>query len=387
MTAPAARIVALDALRGVAVVGIAWMNVYAFAFPGPAYYNPAAIGGDGPADYAVWAASLVLVEDKFRALFAMLFGAGVAIQFARGARWGDHFARMAVLFAIGIVHATVMASNDILRAYALAGLALPLARNWPVRRLWFAVATLMAVHVGASAWWIANESATSLAWTFGADPGAIAAGLARGQETFGERLARRLAILPQTLTVVAVSIPLNLSAMVAGVALWRMGLLAGAWPPQRALQFGLGAAALAVPVLAAWAWSIGAAGYSARAVAQGFAGTPPFDLLLGIGYAALCMAMFTAAKPKGFVRCLAAAGRLSLTNYVITSALFSLVFASWGFAAFGALSRWQALAVAVLPGAAMLAWSPLWLTRFRQGPLEYGWRRMATSLAGVQPRP
>ena len=49
LTAPGpsgGRIVALDALRGIAVAGIALMNVYIYALPPAAYFNPAAAGSE-----------------------------------------------------------------------------------------------------------------------------------------------------------------------------------------------------------------------------------------------------------------------------------------------------------------------------------------------------
>ena len=47
------RLPELDALRGLAVVGIVLMNVFAFAMPGAAYYNPRAWGGEGPLELAL----------------------------------------------------------------------------------------------------------------------------------------------------------------------------------------------------------------------------------------------------------------------------------------------------------------------------------------------
>src|SRR3546814_2094432 len=44
MTAPSARIPAMDVLRGCAVMGILWMNIAAFALPEQAYFNPASAG-------------------------------------------------------------------------------------------------------------------------------------------------------------------------------------------------------------------------------------------------------------------------------------------------------------------------------------------------------
>ena len=43
--AGAQRITAIDTLRGVAVLGILVMNIYAFAMPFPAYSNPLVMGG------------------------------------------------------------------------------------------------------------------------------------------------------------------------------------------------------------------------------------------------------------------------------------------------------------------------------------------------------
>ena len=136
-----ARIRALDALRGLAVIGIVPMNVLVFAMPPQAYINPRAWnglgGGTGPVEVAVWALVFLLIEDKFRGLFAMMFGAGVAILLGRPQRrpLRSHYARMAALFAIGLVHATLLANNDILRLYAMAGLLLPLLGEWPRDRL------------------------------------------------------------------------------------------------------------------------------------------------------------------------------------------------------------------------------------------------------------
>ena len=151
---PPGRILALDALRGIAVIGIVGMNVHAFALPGPAYYNPMAYGAVGPVDSWVWLISFVFIEDKFRTLFAMLFGAGCLILFERGERatgpegvWRAHYARMIALFVIGLAHATLLASNDVLRAYALAGLALPLLAGLSARALIAVALGLLVVHL------------------------------------------------------------------------------------------------------------------------------------------------------------------------------------------------------------------------------------------------
>jgi uncharacterized protein len=65
----------------------------------------------------------------------------------------------------------------------------------------------------------------------------------------------------------------------------------------------------------------------------------------------------------------------------MTSVILSAIFASWGLGLFGNVTRWQAVALTLVPVAAMLAWSPAWLERFGQGPFERLWRAGARALA------
>jgi uncharacterized protein len=387
------RITALDALRGVAVAGIVPMNVIAFAMPAAAYINPRAYGGTGPVDTLLWGLSFLLVEDKFRALFAMLFGAGIVILIERGTLRG-HYARMATLGVIAIGHAVLLANNDVLRSYALAGLVLPLALRWRVRTLLLAAGALMAgqllvsgyVAAGWLRYWYAFASGmpvdpapfAEVERRFGADAQVIAASIAQAQESFAERLARRSVDWQVQAVAVLAALPSTLAAMLVGMALWRNGLLAGEWSATRALRLGWRCAAFTVPPLLAMALWSRVSGFDPIVTAfNALVLSAPFDLLLGVGYAAWAMALLGAATRW------AAVGRMALTNYLATSLIFASLFAAWGLGLFGEVGRAEALALSLIPIAAMLIWSPIWLARFRQGPAEWLWR----SLAAAKPLP
>ena len=73
------RIVTLDIVRGVAVMGILAMNIVAFAMPPQAYINPLAYGADRPVDLAAYAFNFVLIDGKMRGLFSFLFGASMLL--------------------------------------------------------------------------------------------------------------------------------------------------------------------------------------------------------------------------------------------------------------------------------------------------------------------
>lgn len=391
------RVTALDALRGVAVIGIVPMNVIAFSMPANAYLNPRVWGGTDALETALWAVSFVLVEDKFRALFAMMFGAGVAILLGRdeGRPIGAHFARMAVLLGIGLAHAVVLANNDVLRIYAVCGLLLPIAMHWSVRRLLWAAGLLIAAQLAISgyvAWgWLDYwyQRATGIPVdpapqevaerTYGGHPDTTAASLARGEESLTERIARRLSDPMMQVRFIIASIPSALASMLLGMALWRSGLLAGEWDAKHAMRLARACGVIAVPVLLALAaWSILSGFDPIVTAANAIVLSAPFDIVLGTGYAALAMALFGGAlKDHAATRLLAAAGRLALTNYLATSVIFAAMFAAWGLGLFGHVSRGEALLLALVPVTAMLVWSRPWLARFRQGPAEWLWRSFA----------
>ena len=391
---PAPRILALDALRGIAVIGIVWMNVHAFALPGPAYYNPLAYGTTGDADYRVWLGSFVFIEDKFRTLFAMLFGAGCLILIERGGEkpWRAHYARMIVLFAIGLVHATLLASNDVLRAYALAGLALPLLAGLSARALVAVSVGLLVVHValgmvalggGMVDLFSARQGSDALMWAerqFGRDPAAITMLLEQGREGLDERVIRRTLGIPAQMATLVASLPLNLAAIALGMGLWRGGMLKGEWRTFHLQRLAGFAGLVAIPALLGLAGWLVATGFAAALVGPvALVISAPFDTLLGVAYAALAMAFLT--KDNAVTRTLAAVGRLSLTNYLMTSVILASIFAPWGLGQFGEVTRTQAFGLSFVPIIAMLLWSPPWVAKVGQGPFERLWRSGARALS------
>lgn len=126
---PGARIPGLDALRGVALLGILVANVRqmfvpwdvaAFAFRGHT--------GDTLA-WLDWGFFDVLIDLKFITLFSLLFGASFAIQSERLAPSQAGFAavylrRLALLALFGALHGLLLYPAEVLLPYAVAGLML-----------------------------------------------------------------------------------------------------------------------------------------------------------------------------------------------------------------------------------------------------------------------
>ncbi|MEO0483285.1 MAG: hypothetical protein AAF138_06640 [Planctomycetota bacterium] len=135
------RDLVVDALRGLAVMGILAVNIVVFAWPSKVGMDPRLIAESG-LEYAgaerwVFQGMQTLFTWKMQFLFGLLFGAG-AIYYGRkfeGGRLsngaGLWYRRMAVLLGLGLVHAFGLWYGDILVTYAAVGLV----ALWWLRRL------------------------------------------------------------------------------------------------------------------------------------------------------------------------------------------------------------------------------------------------------------
>src|SRR5690242_5458091 len=122
---PTDRLAAIDILRGIALFGVMAINVV-FEFRisiFQEFLRPDRTAA--PLDQIVERVLDQALELKAFALFSLLFGVGLAIQFDRlpaERRVMLLLRRLAVLLAIGLVHLSLIWDGDILTEYALAGL-------------------------------------------------------------------------------------------------------------------------------------------------------------------------------------------------------------------------------------------------------------------------
>ncbi|MCG8461717.1 MAG: hypothetical protein MI919_36000, partial [Holophagales bacterium] len=129
------RVTSVDVLRGVAVLGILAMNIYAFAMPFQAYNNPLLWGGEDPLSLGVWFFTHLLFDQKFMPIFSMLFGAGLVLMWERAGERpmaGVWYRRELWLLVIGAIHGYLLWFGDILFTYAVLGMLIyPLRRAKP----------------------------------------------------------------------------------------------------------------------------------------------------------------------------------------------------------------------------------------------------------------
>ena len=403
MIAPAAdRYISLDAIRGVAVMGILAMNIVAFAYPISGYFNPLASGEASGSDIVTWAFNFIFIDSKMRGMFSLLFGASTLLVMERAAASGrdparSHYARMGWLFVFGLVHYYLIWFGDILTLYAACGVLLYFFRNLSIRALlvWatgFALLSLLifvpfwALFAALEAGRLSPEIQASLAETmvdinrdFGADSKAFAEAVALMRSDYGTILADRTGTHGDGPFVqIGSFIWETMALMLVGMALFKARMLTGEWDAARYTKWAARCFLIAVPPLAALAWYQISHDFSVASVfGSSIALSMPFDFILTVGWASLIMLAITSWLPAGAVARLAAAGQMAFTNYLVTSIVMTTIFYGYGLGLFASVARPGLYLFCFGMWAAMLLWSQPWLARFHYGPLEWLWRSLS----------
>jgi len=137
------RIVIIDSLRGIALLGILLMNIPFFGLPEPAFDNLTLNNELGTINQKVWYFINFFLEGSQRAIFSMLFGAGIILFITRlekrltGMMPAEYFIRRQLwLLFFGLVNAFVLLwPGDILFQYAICGIIVFVFRRTPVKGL------------------------------------------------------------------------------------------------------------------------------------------------------------------------------------------------------------------------------------------------------------
>ena len=381
------RLESMDALRGLALLGIVQVNIQSFTWGSgePLGYLASPPETGEPILYFLQAA---FVEGKFYPIFGFLFGVGMALQMRKLRRLHAHVLaaaqaayrrRLLILLAMGLAHGLLLFSGDVLAAYAACGLifvALAPQRLGDLRR--FTAAAMAAAAAGLML-------PMAIAATMGANPTPqeipaaatqahaiyVAAGYA-GQ--LGQRAADELW---QQVSVIPTFWPQVLALFGLGVIAGRLGWLQRperhrlVW--RRAWQIGLG---MGLPLsLAGAAMSVAQARTLPGADSDWGAVVLGLGSMLAAAYVAAAVHVFNRPWGTALRRWLAAPGRLSLTNYVVQSVVMGAVLSGWGLGLGNQLGRVQLMGLAALIFVLQMIASRALLRRYRQGPLEALWRR------------
>jgi uncharacterized protein len=404
--AAADRHLELDLLRGLGVLGILAVNAAAFALPFELQLSPELSPHPWTgANATAWWVMATFFEFKFITLFSLLFGVSIFLvggersDLARGALLRRRLFWLAVF---GLIHGLAIWYGDILLLYAWSGLFMLLMRSWSARKLFWigltvvvlgsliSVGQLVALEFAPAE--IQREALESMAGGYDAADVAAATEAMRGDLMTGLRENAGNWVMLAVMSLLFLVFR-TVGLMMIGLALYRWGFLTGRAP---AWLYGL--------LIVATAGSLYLVGLSNTAqLAIDFAqpqsggrygaANELLSLVITLGYASAAILLIRAAPARRLLAPVAAVGRMAFTNYLTQSLIMTTIFyGGRGLGLFGSMDHAQLWLVVFAVWALQLVWSPLWLSRFRMGPLEWVWRRLTygkglARAGGDQPPP
>lgn len=382
------RHIILDALRGFALLGICMANYPEFSLYSFLSADSTALMSTARADSITQFLLYMFVDGKFYTIFSILFGIGFSIIITNASRKGVNgyrifYRRMCVLLIIGLLHLMLVWSGDILALYALMGMLLPLFIKLSDRRLltWAALLLLLPVII---------DTVCQLTDTYLSAP--IVAlqhsycddyGITDANFAYWLRDAKDYPTVFQFLIQGAV---VRLQEFVDGHRYFKvLGLfLIGLYIGRHRVFADLSAHRHLLTMTLIRCLIIGlplSALYSLDSTMGRPYGTAVHSTIylasvypLSFAYiAALCL-LYMKYRDLTLWRCLAAPGRMALTNYLSQSVIGMIIFYGIGFGLGASLGLSHVELIAVSVYIVQMLISRLWARWFQYGPLEWIWR-------------
>ncbi|WP_380169598.1 DUF418 domain-containing protein [Jannaschia sp. R86511] len=370
-----------DLARGGVLLGIALANVGLYLHG--TEIGPGLRPVDGsPLDRALDLVVTLLVNDRSRPMFALLFGFGLVTMARRLTESGTAprrsrsvlRRRQLLLIAFGAVHAALLFEGDILGIYGATGLVLLLLMNRRPRVLvaWGTVSLLLLGVVYA----VIDVAADSAAAPAG----------------YLDSVVERLSVWVLGITVGTV-LMIVLAPMLVGVAMARAGLLDRPWehvPVLRRVAV-LGSVVgvvggLPYALVVARVWEPGAVTSGVLSAVHAVTGT-------AMGAAYVCLFALWAARlhgrrapRRGAPAVLAAVGERSLTCYLLQSVVLAPLLSPWGLGLGDGMGTATAYGIAVAVWLLTVAVAWAMAATGRRGPFEVLLRRL-TYGRGATPAP
>jgi uncharacterized protein len=336
----------------------------------------------GNVDSVIKAIINILVSTKFITLFSILFGAGFYLQLSKAAQGGvsfrSYFARrMLLLLCIGLLHGYLLWFGDIIRYYTVCGLLLLLFYRLHLKKLLIWAIVFLVPLTGLA--FIFKESL--------------------GQYPYNPGIVRQLFFTPGYRSYLAINFtvdpirnfiydsPLTLISCFGKVLLGYWLAAKGFFSnPKKAISMSR-----------KWIWwgsSIGiAASVGYWAVTNGKLELSPallwmvFAIAGGLAlhslmYLAVFVRLFQSKRQKVLLL-FAPVGKMALTNYLMQTVLCMFIFYNWtgGLKLYGRIGTAETYLLAIAIFTLQVIYSNWWVRRFRQGPVEYCWKKLAYRLA------
>ncbi|MBO9129441.1 DUF418 domain-containing protein [Bacillus sp. 165] len=382
------RIVLLDALRGFALFGIFLINIASFTIGGP----PGFVESDNYFDNVVTAFLLIFVESKFFTLFSFLFGIGFSIQLLSAKNKNKSFLpqfsrRLAVLFIFGWAHIFFLWDGDILLLYSMVGAILLFFRNSSEKKLiqWVIGLLIIPIIIVTIALITISilRTVPELGMKIKLAETAFINEFKNAQEQTIESFLNSsyLTLAKERFLGYLGLFPLLLSRVPSVLAMFLLGYLVG----KKRYLYNIDKNKKQLLKISKWCLAVGIP-LNIFIIVM-FKILPPLSSviilfynqyltgpMLSLGFASLFILLFNHKYISKILKYFIYTGRLSLSNYIFQSIVYSFLFYNYGLGLYGKLNTWQAVIIAIFIYVVMIYISKWWLSYYRMGLLEWLWR-------------
>jgi len=379
------RISNLDAVRGVAVLGILVVNALAYGWPMDAMMAmqklPMAVDGilQGSDRIGAWAIE-ALFADKFRTLFCLLFGVSIYLvggERSDKARGRKLLRRLGWLAVFGLIHGLAFWFGDILMLYAWTGLFVMLMRGLSGKVLLIVGGSITAalIFIQASLGLLMPVMPPEIAAAFEGHAevttASLLADVAKVRSGYGAAMMENLIswamVQGMSLTIMA---PAVFALMVLGMGLFKVGFFHGQLSNKiYAAIIAVGLSALALKGWAAWVEG-GVSPELLPSRGLNMVGSS-LAVLISLAYAAIIIklpALFVWARPVG---------QMAFTTYLTqTLIMTTLFYMPWGPKWYGQMGPAALWGVIACVWVVQIVFTHLWLKAYRWGPFEWVWRSL-----------
>lgn len=374
------RIETLDFIRGISLFGILLVNILAFNFP--IQYVEIRTILTIPSDLQYEKMLSIFIAGSFYPIFSMLFGYGLAMQYEQTKVFGTAFykksvKRMTLLLAIGILHAVFIWYGDILMMYAIFGfLVISVVKIKP--KYLILIATILILYFQIPNFYnfiIAETNPTEFELQGYSDLKNMKADV--DTATSGNWIA----VFKQNL--INLKLQISPSMWVSGLSTilpyMLIGVVASKWHlieekfSKKYLWLVLFISMLPLGVF------LKLQGYQDRWTYLGvyfkdYIGGP----VLAIGYIAGLVLLTMIPGVLRVVKPISTVGRMSLTTYLMQSIIQGLIFYNYGLGLYSQYGLDGLVLIALAIYIAQIAFSIIWLSFFRQGPVEALWKKLVS---------
>lgn len=382
-TNPNERIEQIDILRGFALFGVFFVNAFGFNssfFDFGGFYS----GFHDSLNSSVFNFMTSYAADKFIGLFSFLFGVGFSIMYLKYKADEKHFfnlysRRLLILMGFGIIHIMFFWAGDILFAYSLIGFILLFLRKLPSKIL-FTLSILMYFFPIA-------YIALSVSYSFLPDALSATSNIKMPEvidiysngtylEILKLRLSEYFAFRNINLIYYA---PKIFSLFLFGYLFYKHKFF-DKINNSKSKYFVLSI----ILLLSGIAFNT----YTSDIVNSIANIKNPYyttvymmvfeitNVLLILSYTLMVLILSQVLFFKNILNPLKYIGRMSLTNYLLYSIVFTTLMYSYGFGKFGSFEPWQLAILATLFFAILTVLCEIWLKRYRFGPFEWVWRKL-----------